>query len=89
MKMFMGWIAAYKEFLRGLFKGVIVKDKYTICLEGKSSSGYNIDIMKVPGIWVFFFVVGTALLVFTVSSSSSIPGKCFNLFSFTSINWSR
>ncbi|XWS24133.1 hypothetical protein CRYUN_Cryun28dG0074500 [Craigia yunnanensis] len=34
--------------------------------------------MKVPGIWVFFFVVGTALLVFTFSSSSSIPGMEFS-----------
>ncbi|KAB2030274.1 hypothetical protein ERO13_D05G211900v2 [Gossypium hirsutum] len=29
--------------------------------------------MKVPGIWVFFFVIGTALFVFAFSSSS-IPG---------------
>ncbi|WRX30965.1 hypothetical protein QQP08_023452 [Theobroma cacao] len=29
--------------------------------------------MKVHGIWVFFFVVWSALLVFTFSSSSSIP----------------
>ncbi|XWS14784.1 hypothetical protein CRYUN_Cryun35bG0038000 [Craigia yunnanensis] len=34
--------------------------------------------MKVPGIWVFFFVVGTTLLVFTFSSSSSIPGMEFS-----------
>ncbi|XWS15686.1 hypothetical protein CRYUN_Cryun34aG0023100 [Craigia yunnanensis] len=31
--------------------------------------------MKVPEIWVFFLVVGTALLVFTFSSSSSISGN--------------
>ncbi|XP_022772234.1 uncharacterized protein LOC111314885 [Durio zibethinus] len=34
--------------------------------------------MKVPGIWVFFFVVGTALFVFTFSSSSSIHGMEFS-----------
>ncbi|XP_021284900.1 uncharacterized protein LOC110417044 [Herrania umbratica] len=34
--------------------------------------------MKVHGIWVFFFVVGLALLVFTFSSSSSIPGMEFS-----------
>ncbi|XVF39825.1 hypothetical protein PTKIN_Ptkin01aG0063300 [Pterospermum kingtungense] len=34
--------------------------------------------MKVPGIWVFFFVVGTALLVFTFSTSSSFPGMEFS-----------
>ncbi|KAK5831917.1 Centrosomal protein [Gossypium arboreum] len=32
--------------------------------------------MKVPGIWVFFFVIGTALFVFAFSSSS-IPGMEF------------
>ncbi|XP_022718215.1 uncharacterized protein LOC111276698 [Durio zibethinus] len=34
--------------------------------------------MKVPGIWVFFFVFGTAFLVSTFSSSSSIPGMEFS-----------
>ncbi|XVE70178.1 hypothetical protein DITRI_Ditri10aG0051600 [Diplodiscus trichospermus] len=34
----------------------------------------NIDIMKVPGIWVFLFVVGTALLVITLSSCCSTSG---------------
>ncbi|XVE55778.1 hypothetical protein DITRI_Ditri03aG0184800 [Diplodiscus trichospermus] len=34
--------------------------------------------MKIPGIWVFFFVVGTALLVFTFTSSSSIPDVEFS-----------
>ncbi|XP_039023963.1 uncharacterized protein LOC120156773 [Hibiscus syriacus] len=33
--------------------------------------------MKFPGIWVFSFVVGAALVSFTFSSSSSIPGMEF------------
>ncbi|KAL4280430.1 hypothetical protein GQ457_03G041000 [Hibiscus cannabinus] len=33
-------------------------------------------IMKFPGIWVFLFVVGAALVAFTFSSNSSIPGDC-------------
>ncbi|PPR84405.1 hypothetical protein GOBAR_AA36312 [Gossypium barbadense] len=35
-----------------------------------NSSANNTGIMKVPGIWVFFFVIGTALFVFAFSSSS-------------------
>ncbi|KAK9023428.1 hypothetical protein V6N11_003648 [Hibiscus sabdariffa] len=33
--------------------------------------------MKFPGIWVYFFVVGAALVVFTFFCSSSIPGMEF------------
>ncbi|GMI91097.1 hypothetical protein HRI_002779000 [Hibiscus trionum] len=33
--------------------------------------------MKFPGIWVFFFVVGAALVSFTFFSNSSSPGMEF------------
>ncbi|XP_039069903.1 uncharacterized protein LOC120216609 [Hibiscus syriacus] len=33
--------------------------------------------MKFPEIWVFFFVVGAALVALTFSSSSSVPGMEF------------
>ncbi|GMI77404.1 hypothetical protein HRI_001409800 [Hibiscus trionum] len=64
-----------KEFLKGLFEGCNSKTQiHTRCLEAKPSS----DIMKPPVLWVFFFVVGTALLVFTFSNTSSIPNMDFS-----------